>query len=513
MKRAAVLSAIGLVLLVSCSHPESSETTTASATAPTPPPAPPNANPPWYPSLAAFEHHDSARTHLFAEATFGGDFAGKNTVTSVQSPSPSYPSGWNAADLDAGNVFLYGGGDGQESTSIGGYVAKVDPLTLKPVWYRQLTNTQESGEWDYPGAIAILRDGMLYVIYGYHLAKVDPKTGEVVKTLALPTGGAKPGDTSYNGFSATSEGVIVGKAMYRQAGCTIQGPNALLQCPDPSAVPDSVLVTVDPKTMTVLHQVTLPDLVIGRVSVARYNGKEYAYLFAQGGFIRYAISPTGTLTLDSSWATGSLMTTGQTSAWAAVIMGDWVFSQCNGFPASGPLSVYAVNQGDASKRFTIQPFANDPIPPLVKAAYRKQGPGGTQAVSFMPSTMSVDKDTGLVYAMDALPGKIAALRLTSSGFQTVWTVSQATTEHIAIIGPQDRRAIVASSVPGAEIPGANKHDEVVWRNAATGQELARSERLPEMTPATMIQPSYSGNVLYPGLQGSLYKVVPAPTPH
>ena len=131
----------------------------------------------------------------------------------------------------------------------------------------------------------------------------------------------------------------------------------------------------------------------------------------------------------------------------------------------------------------------------------------------MPSTMSVDKDTGLVYAMDALPGKIAALRLTSSGFQTVWTVSQATTEHIAIIGPQDRRAIVASSVPGAEIPGANKHDEVVWRNAATGQELARSERLPEMTPATMIQPSYSGNVLYPGLQRSLYKVVPAPTPH
>ena len=112
--------------------------------------------------------------------------------------------------------------------------------------------------------------------------------------------------------------------------------------------------------------------------------------------------------------------------------------------------------------------------------------------------------------MDALPGKIAALRLTPAGFETVWKVSQVTTEFIAIIGPQDHRAIVTSSVPGAEIPGVNKHDEVVWRNAATGQELARSERLPAMTPATMVQPSYAGNVFYPGLEGTLYKLLPTP---
>src|SRR4051794_28437935 len=37
-------------------------------------------NPPWYPSLLAFEHHDSARTHLFAHARFGGSFSGPNTV-------------------------------------------------------------------------------------------------------------------------------------------------------------------------------------------------------------------------------------------------------------------------------------------------------------------------------------------------------------------------------------------------------------------------------------------------
>jgi hypothetical protein len=216
------------------------------------------------------------------------------------------------------------------------------------------------------------------------------------------------------------------------------------------------------------------------------------------------------LTLDPSWTTGPLLTPGQTLGWAAVVMGDWVIGQCNGLPASAPVTVYAVNQGDASKRFTIQPFANDPIPLDVKAVYSKQGPGGTAAVSFVPSTLSADPDTNLIYMLDALPGKIAGLRLTPSGFQTAWQVSQTTTEFIAIIGPQDRRVIVTTAIPGEEIPGMNKHDEVVWRNAATGEELARSERLPAMTTATMVQPSYAGNVFYPGLEGNLYKLLPAP---
>ena len=468
-------------------------------------------NPPWFPSLAAFEHHDSARTHLFPEATFGGDFNGKNAVSSAPSPSPAYPSGWNAVSLDGDEIFLYGGGAGNEESTIGSYVARVDPVTLAPIWSQQLIDTRQNGEWDYPGTIAILDDGMLYAVYGYHLARLAPQNGEVVATVTLPTGEAAPGDTAYNGFSATADGILVGKSIYRQAGCTEQGPAALLKCPDPAAVPSSVLVTIDHQTLTILDTVTLPGLVLGRATVGRHQDQEYVYLFAQSGFIRYAIAPrTGKLTLDTSWTTGPLLTSGQTLGWAAVVMDDWVLGQCNGLPASAPVTVYAVNQGDASQRFTIQPFASDRIPPDVKLAFHKQGPGGTQAVSWVPSTLSADPDTNLIYMLDALPGKIAALRLNSSGLETAWTVSQTTTEFIAIIGPQDRRAIVTTSIPGAEIPGINKHDEVVWRNAATGAELARSERLPAMTPATMVQPSYAGNVFFPGLQGTLYKLLPAP---
>ena len=35
-------------------------------------------------------------------------------------------------------------------------MAKVDPDTLKPIWYKQLINTAETGEWDYPGVIGML---------------------------------------------------------------------------------------------------------------------------------------------------------------------------------------------------------------------------------------------------------------------------------------------------------------------------------------------------------------------
>jgi hypothetical protein len=45
-------------------------------------------------------------------------------------------------------------------------------------------------------------------------------------------------------------------------------------------------------------------------------------------------------------------------------------------------------------------------------------------------------------------------------------------------------------VMSGEIPARNRHDVVVRRNAANGQMLARSPKLPAMTSATMVQPYY-----------------------
>src|SRR5271155_6101257 len=103
-------------------------------------------NRPWYPSLAAFEHYDSGRSHLFPQAAFGGRFSGNNSVNTVQSPEV-YPSSWNITYLNPGQVFLYGGGSGDDASSIGAYAARIDPNTLQPIWYDQLINTSDNGDW------------------------------------------------------------------------------------------------------------------------------------------------------------------------------------------------------------------------------------------------------------------------------------------------------------------------------------------------------------------------------
>ena len=102
--------------------------------------------------------------------------------------------------LNPDEVFLYGGGYGNIPNSTGAFVAKVDPDTLRPIWSRQLINTAVNGEWDYPG-MAAYSNGFLYVIYGYHLAKIDPRLGKLVAPpMVLPTGQGLPENTSLTGL-------------------------------------------------------------------------------------------------------------------------------------------------------------------------------------------------------------------------------------------------------------------------------------------------------------------------
>lgn len=464
-------------------------------------------NPPWYPSLEAFEHYNSGRSHVFPESTFGGSYSGNNTVDILSSPMV-YPSGYNMAYLDPDHIFIYGGGYGDVAGSVGAFVAKVDPTTLGPAWYNQLINTSINGEWDYPGSMGILQDGFIYVSYGYRLAKLNKK-GTVIDTLILPTGSAEPRNTSFNGFNATSDGIIVMKSVYRQAGCSIQGPDALLSCPDPSDVPSSILISVNPKTMQVIDNITLPAPVGARPTISTFNGKSYVYLLEPTTAIRYEVNG-GKFILDNSWNPGTITLNGQTLCTSFVVMNDWVVAQTNTLPASTALDVIAINQGDASKQYRLQPFAGDPIPPLVAAAFSNQGPGGVPAISWAPMSVSADPENNLIYASDSLPGEIAAITITSGGLETVWKANQTTTEFTTLIGPQSNRVLVGTDIPGPEIPGNNTHDFAVWRNATTGQELARSPLLPAMTQGTMIQPYYNGNMFFEGQSGTLIKLIPRP---
>ena len=54
-------------------------------------------------------------------------------------------------------------------------------------------------------------------------------------------------------------------------------------------------------------------------------------------------------------------------------------------------------------------------------------------------------------------------------------------------------------------------DYVVWRDAQTGDELARTAQpLPAMTSGTMIQPYYFGKMFYMGLKGELIELAVRP---
>jgi hypothetical protein len=526
------LVALGAVLLLSActgggssaskATPSATSTPTGSTAA-----APSSTNAPWYPSLEAFEHYNSGRSHVFPLASFGGSLHGPNTVHLVRSRKGAYPSGYNMSYLNAGAAFIQGGSYGDVKGSIGPFAAKVDPKTLKPVWYTQLRNTVQAGEWDYPGGMAIESDGFIYVVSGYRVFKVDPANGNVVKTLVLPTKVHMQNNypntpptysttltqdavnTSYNGINALPDGTIILKSLYRVAGCTLNGPSALLNCPDARNVPRSNLISVNPKTMQIIDNITLPAFAGARPTITQYHGVDYVYLLEKtSNAVRYSVR-NGVFKLDTGWTPPAVPYPGQTTGGSLIVFNNWIVGATNSIPAAGRLTVFAINQGDAKNVLYLQPYAGDKIPPELDKAFAKAA-GGKQAVSWADMSLEADPQNGLFYGVETLARKVAAFKLTSSAITTVWKKTQTTTEWATLIGPQAHRVWVGTDIPGAQIPGKSKTERVVFRDAATGRELARSARVPYMTQGSAIQPGYGGSVFFPSADGTLIKVTPSP---
>jgi hypothetical protein len=465
-------------------------------------PSGPGGNPPWFPSLMAFEHHDSARSHVFAGADFDGSFRGPNRVRVRTSPD-DYLTPYNVIYLGPRAMFVYGGGYGDKG-GVGAFVARVNPRTLRAEWVNQLINTVQTDEWDYPGVVSALGDGVLYVIYGYRLAKLDPRDGHVIQQVELPTP-AQPRDTSYNGLDALPDGTLIAKTVYRQQGCDEQGFQAALKCQDPTDVPNSIIVAIDPRTLRVVDQITAPEFIGGRITSVRFRGRSYVYVAGRTQIYRYVYARR-TLSLDPAWGPVTYLdpATGQTPASAVVVMNDWVVFQDNSTPAvatgSSPwLTVTAINQADASKMFVAQPFTGFRSPPGFP-------------VSFASAAVSADPVSNRIYTLDSGPGRIGVLQLRPDGLRTVWTKRQRTTEFLALIGPPGRRVVVGTEIPPGQAPGLNTNDRVVWRAAATGRALARSRKLPAVGTGTMVQPGYAGRVYFMGQQDKIIELTATPAP-
>jgi hypothetical protein len=485
----------------------------------------------------ASEHYDSGRTHLFEEANFNGSFNRPNVVDVLQSPANlphPYLTPYNVVYRNADSMFLYGGGYGDKGGE-GAYIAKVDPKTLQQIWFQQL-QFPVADDWIYPGVAGILKDGYLYVIYGTQLAKVNPEDGSY-STLTLPTplvatppsqvlAPYPPGDTAYNGFDALPDGTIIAKTVYREQFCRQQGFDAFLDCPDPANVPNSILIAIDPDKLVEIGQPTVTqEFIVGRVTTTRFEGNDYVYLAGSDKIYRYKYA-NGTFTLDLDWGPVPYLdsSSGQTTASSLIVMNDWVVFTTNGgivtpdrhghcahpgvdLDCNSPwLTLWAINQRHSQRKVHIQPFKDSP----------SRVPVG-MPISFAPSSVSVDPLRNRIFAFDAGPGNIAAYDLVedaqnpaNDALNRAWIVDQTTTEFMAVIGPRNRRVLVATDIPFLELPNQNVDNYVVWRDADTGAVLATSPLLHDLSvnTGTMVEPGYGGDMYY-----MVQPPAPPPPPH
>jgi len=449
---------------------------------------------PWYPTMASTEHGGSERAAVFECAHFGGSFTEPNQVYAYESPTslggvPSY------LVTRGPNEIYVSGGAGSLATP-GPFIAKMQAGSLKELWSTPLSNNNVTGDWLIPGATNFPADGMIAVAQGQYLYNVNASTGAVEKVASLPTGKSPPGDSNYDGMSAFTDGTLALKTQNRVAGCTNQVYNFIF-CANQSQAAPSVAAALDPHTLKVLDWKELPQMMGPRNTVTQFHGKDYLYLVGSSNLYRYEWDGKS-LTLDTKWGPVPYLTKGQTSGTAPAIIGDWVVVMTNGGgPANASLSVVAVSQADASKLTRINPI---PLEPGQK--------------SYIPSMLSADLPNNRIYAYDYLPGKMAAVNLDQSNgnMSVAWgPVDQRTLSFFTLIGPSEKRVLIGTNInpnvtkqqleQGALGTAYSYTEQIVWRDAATGNTLAQSDYFSAMSPGILVTPGYGGliyELLYNG---------------
>ena len=442
-----------------------------------------------YTTVNAAEHADYARSHIFEYALFGGslDEEAANRVI-VRATSPDYPGAYNVVTRNPDELFVYYGVYGDVEGSTGPAIALLDANTLEEVWHTQLAVYENETAWNYPGVIGLHGNGTLIVVSGNTAAVLDPDTGDIINQVDLPQ--EDPALGSYNGFATTSDGVLFTKALFRS--CDEPGGIALARCLDTEAT--QILLALDPVSLEVITQVDLPVFSTGRIPIAVHDGIDYVYMPGVSEVYRYRWEDQS-LVLDEDWGFVSVIEDDDLGAMAPNVIGDWVFVQVN-TGSSKPMPVWAISAVDSTERFLIQPFED------IDTRF-----------SFAVAHGAFDTASGFLYTADTGTGYVSAMRFDpESGFEVVWREEQTTSVFLQLIGHANERVIVTSEIVNIglrltpfSILGAT-NEQVVFRDAATGRELARSGNLPRMSQGANISPGYGGRVYFPGVDGRIYEV-------
>ena len=144
--------------------------------------------------------------------------------------------------------------------------------------------------------------------------------------------------------------------------------------------------------MQIIDNITLPAFAGARPTITRYRGVDYVYLLeGTANAVRYAVH-NGVFALDTSWTPPPVPFPGQTPGGSLVIMNNWILGATNSVPATGALTMFAINQSDASKVFYLQPYVDDPVPPLLSRAFATAA-NGAPAVSWAGMSLEADPRT------------------------------------------------------------------------------------------------------------------------
>jgi hypothetical protein len=162
----------------------------------------------------------------------------------------------------------------------------------------------------------------------------------------------------------------------------------------------------------------------------------------------------------------------------------------NGFASSDePFTVWAINTHDSNVRFTHKPLDGYPM-------------------SQVGSKAAVDPDNMRVYAADWKAQFLVCLDFDpAGGFTTRWSQQQEMFCFPSLFGDAANRQIVGTNY------NSSHGDQVVWRDAATGEEIVRSAVLDPMFNGSTVTPGYSGKFYYLAQSSNaVVELAPIPLP-
>lgn len=435
-----------------------------------------------YPTVTAFEHHDSERTHRFPTAALPD---GPLHVTTRTAPD-RYPGPYNMVTREPGELFVLFGVYAEVDGCDGAQVARLDADTLEQVWCTRLVNTTDLDRWNYMGVLGVLPDGDLIAIASDRIFRLSPATGQILAETELPVAGPLR-DAAYNGYTMLSDGMIAAKTVHRH-GTDVDGFAAFMDG-NPFAAPGSTVTIIDPSTWSVLDSVQAPEHIGGRITSSRLGDHDVIYLVGFNTLHRWRWDGSS-LVVDPDWEPAEVRRDAQTPAPANAIVGRYTVLQTNAVPSPDPMSVHCIDQRDSSHRHEVQPFADVGLP-----------------ISFLPAMLSADPENQRVYTHDAAAGLLAAYDVDDDGALSVaWRVEQRSLSFTTLVGPDDRRVIIGTDIVGLDGPAGlltAPSEQIVWRDAATGNELARSDDLPRMSHGILVTPVFDGQFFELGHQGTL----------